>query len=67
MKIVGKSSDEIIERKRCGSPINVAWLIPPVSKLAVGVIAGKVFAVGGEGPDGKNTAGNQAYDPLRDR
>jgi len=31
--------------------------------LAVGVLGGKIFAVGGIGTNGKNTGANEEYDP----
>ena len=38
----------------------------PRGAFAVGVIAGKIYAAGGVGADGRNTHANEAYDPIQD-
>src|SRR4029453_11082516 len=35
--------------------------------LAVGVIAGKIYAIGGVGSNRRNSNANEAYDPAQDR
>src|SRR5262249_61147942 len=35
--------------------------------LAGGMLAGKMYAIGGVGPNRRNTNANEAYDPAQDR
>ena len=39
----------------------------PRGALAVGVLGGKIYAIGGVGSNRRNTNSNEAYDPAQDR